>query len=186
MLDILYVTGRGGSLDKGLSMYLKERADTFDGVAVDVSFLKQAPLAQVEFIQAKLKEKPERLIIANSYGAYLTLQSLVECSVRLKHVLLLSPVLGIAQAKDRMYMSRPPLTGRLKEAFETITVNAPDTFKILIGGQDELYNDQQLAYVESYFGKGSIIVLENESHMIEKSLISAFLDEQFGVYLNTL
>lgn len=177
MVDILYVTGRGGSLDKGLAPELQKIADSFDGIAVDVPFLKQPPITQVEQIQSKIIENPDRIVVANSYGAYLTLQALVDLKVTLKKVLLLSPVLGIVQAKDRMYMSRPPLTGRLKEAFESNSLAKPETFKVLMGNQDELYNEEQIALINDYFGAGSALILDDETHMLSHEAVKAFIVE---------
>lgn len=177
MIEMIYVSGRGGSLDKGLASYLSKLADSFDGVAVDVNFLKQTPLNQVEQIQSKIIENPDRVVVANSYGAFLTLQALVDLKVTPKKILLLSPVLGIAQAKDRMYMSRPPLTGRLKEAFESRSLAKPETFKVLMGNQDELYNKEQINLIDDYFGAGSALILNDETHMLSHEAVKAFIEE---------
>ena len=177
MIEILYITGRGGSLEKGLAPELNKIAHSFDGIAVDVQFLKQPPITQVEQIQSKIIENPDRIVVANSYGAYLTLQALVDLKVTPKKVLLLSPVLGIAQAKDRMYMSRPPLTGRLKEAFRSSSLVKPETFKVLIGNQDELYNQEQIALIDDYFGTGSALIFNDETHMLSHEAVKAFISE---------
>ena len=177
MIDLIYITGRGGCLENGLAPQLKSIADTFDGIAVDIQFLRQPPLTQVEQIQSKLTENPDRIVVANSYGAYLTLQALVDLKVTPKKVLLLSPVLGIAQAKDRMYMSRPPLTGRLKEAFKSSSLAKPETLKVLMGNQDELYNQEQIALIDDYFGSGSALILDDETHMLSHTAVKAFIEE---------
>lgn len=177
MIDLIYITGRGGCLEKGLAPQLKSIADTFDGIAVDLQFLRQPPLTQVEQIQSKIAENSDRIVVANSYGAYLTLQALIDLKVTPKKVLLLSPVLGIAQAKDRMYMSRPPLTGRLKEAFESRSLAKPETFKVLMGNQDELYNKEQIDLIDDYFGVGSALILNEETHMLSHTAVKAFIEK---------
>lgn len=177
MIDLIYITGRGGCLEKGLALQLKSIADTFDGIAVDLQFLRQPPLTQVEQIQFRIIENPDRVVVANSYGAYLTLQALVDLKGTPKKILLLSPVLGIAQAKDRMYMSRPPLTGRLKEAFESRSLAKPETFKVLMGNQDELYNKEQINLIDDYFGAGSALILNDETHMLSHEAVKAFIEE---------
>ena len=78
MKSVFYITGREGSLNKGLALYLQSCTKQFDGIAVDVDFLRMQPLMQVETIQRALKADPDRLIVANSYGAYLTLQATKE------------------------------------------------------------------------------------------------------------
>ena len=109
--------------------------------------------------------------------AYLTLQALIDLKVTPRKVLLLSPVLGIAQAKDRMYMSRPPLTGMLKEAFESNSLAKPETIKVLMGNEDELYNQDQIDLIDDYFGAGSALILNDETHMISHEAVRTFLEE---------
>lgn len=176
---VMYVTGRGGSLQKGLADYLSSITDDFYGIAVDITFLRQEPLKQVAFIQAKIKEDPSRLVIANSYGAYLTLQALVEAKDIPNTVLLFSPVLGIAQAKDRMYLSRPPLTKRLATAFETSKVSNPSNMRVVIGSDDELYNEQQIKLINDYFGASTVVVLPNEGHMLSHAAVKDTIAELY-------
>jgi len=172
---ILYVTGRGGSLEKGLATYLASITRDFDGVAVDVPFLRQEPIQQIEHINQKLAEDPARIVIANSYGAYLTLQALVDLELTLEHVVLLSPVLGVAMAKDRLYMSRPPLTGRLKRAMEEGRVCVPQRMQIVVGDEDELYSPSQFNTVSEYFGENVLTVLQGEGHSLSRPVMQSLL-----------
>jgi len=174
---ILYVTGRGGRLDKGLAAYLASITRDFDGVAVDVPFLRQEPIQQVAHINQKLAEDPSRIVIANSYGAYLTLQALVDLEQTLEHVVLLSPVLGVAMAKDRLYMSRPPLTGRLKRSIEEERVCVPQRMRIVVGDEDELYSPSQFNTVSQYFGSDVLTVLQGEGHSLSRLAMQSVLQE---------
>jgi len=174
---ILYITGRGGSLDKGLSVYLASITENFEGIAVDIPFLRQDPLEQVEAIYTRLASDPDRIVIANSYGAYLTLQALVDLKAPPKKLLLLAPVLGMAAAKDRMYMSRPPFTKRLKSAFSEERVAKPEWMRILVGDQDPLYNAEQFAEVGRYFGERVLGVIPGEGHGLDKQTIQYVIGE---------
>jgi len=177
MASLLYVTGRGGRLDKGLAAHLSTTVDDFKGIAVDVEFLRQPPLDQVSQIHEKLRTDPERIVIANSYGAYLTLQSLVDLEEAPSHVVLLSPVLGVAMAKDRLYMSRPPLTGRLKRAMEERRVRVPQRMQIVVGDEDELYSPSQFNTVSQYFGSDVLSVLQGEGHSLRRESMNDLLKE---------
>lgn len=174
---ILYVTGRGGSLDRGLAAYLASITPDFDGVAVDIPFLRQEPIQQVTHIHQKLADDPARIVIANSYGAYLTLQALVDLEEALEHAVLLSPVLGVAMAKDRLYMSRPPLTGRLKRAMEEGRVSVPKRIQIVVGDQDELYSPSQFNTVSQYFGSDVLTVLQGEGHSLSRPVMQSLLNK---------
>lgn len=176
-IRILYMTGRGGSLEKGLATYLKSITGDFDGIAVDVPFLRQSPKEQVDAIHRKLAEDPQRLVIANSYGAYLTLQALVDLPVPPAKLLLLAPVLGMASAKDRMYMSRPPFTKRLREAFVEGRVTKPNWMRILVGDQDPLYDAEQFAEVGAYFGERVLGVLPGEGHSLDRETLRCVINE---------
>ena len=178
--QVLYITGRGGSLDKGLAVYLKSLSNGFEGIALDVAFLRQPPDVQVEHIQSKILEDSNRVIIANSYGAYLTLQAMVGLNSIKNSIVLLSPVLGVAQARDRMYMSRPPLTKRLQNSFFEGDLGRPKRLSVFIGKQDELFCKEQINLLNDYFGKGAVTTLDGESHnlshTIVKEIVSATLE----------
>ena len=181
MQSILYITGRGGSLQKGLAVYLAGIADEFDGVAVSSQFLRQEPLHQVQIIQEKIREEPTRPIIANSYGAYLTLLALTDIDVTPDMVLLLSPVLGAANAKDRMYYSRPPLTNRLKAAFSNNTLIRPKVTKLIMGDQDELYSSERISTIDSYFGMETAQIVAGEGHMLSEQIVQEFINYNLRV-----
>jgi acetyl esterase/lipase len=166
----VYITGREGSLEKGLAAYLRSISEDFVGLAVDRSFLSIRPLEQVAHVVSLLREHKDHRIIANSYGAYLTLQALVDLDVTPKDVILLSPVMGKAKAKDRAYMSRPPLTNRLQLALEEGRLVRPESFKLYIGDQDPIYDPLVTEDFKEYFGGDNVVVLEGQGHMLDREL----------------
>lgn len=177
---VFYITGRCGSLDKGLAKHLAETSNSFAGIAVDIPFLRQKPLTQVEQIRSAIERYDGSAFIANSFGAYLLLQALVECPHPPKKVLLLSPVLGLATAKDRMYASKPPLTKRLQAAFENNTLTRPTNVSVIIGSEDAIYNEPQDFALNTYFGANTVEVIEGEGHMLKPETVKAFLQKHLA------
>ena len=131
---------------------------------------------QVQIIQEKIKEEPTRPIVANSYGAYLTLLALIDIDVTPDMVLLLSPVLGAANAKDRMYYSRPPLTNRLEAALSNNTLIRPKVTKLIMGDQDELYSPERISTMDSYFGMETAQIVAGEGHMLSEQVVQEFIN----------
>lgn len=178
--NVFYITGRCGTLEKGLASHLNAISSSFAGIAVDIPFLRQAPLVQIEQISVAINNHEDSIFIANSYGAYLMLQALVECPIPPKKVLLLSPVLGLAVAKDRMYASKPPLTKRLRTAFDNNTLTRPTFFSVIIGSEDAIYNQTQANLLNTYFGAGTVEVIEGEGHMLNPETVKTFLEKHLA------
>ena len=43
--------------------------------------------------------------------------------------------------------------------------------------QDELYNQEQIALIDDYFGAGSAIILNDETHMLSHTAVKAFIEK---------
>ena len=91
-LSIRYITGRGGSGTGGLSAFLRELSDDFDVLPIDPEFLLQDLEHQIDAV--KFVQLDGGNIIANSYGAYLLLQTFVDQPPLKIRVLLLSQFWG--------------------------------------------------------------------------------------------
>ena len=91
-------------------------------------------------------------------------------------VLLLSPVLGAANAKDRMYYSRPPLTNRFEDALSNNTLIRPKITKLIMGDQDELYSPERISTIDSYFGMGTAQIVAGEGHMLSRRAVQEFIN----------
>ena len=148
---VLYITGRGGDHTKGLGGHISTLVSNYTGISVDVQYLRQDIDDQVEVIRAAISECSGGRVIANSYGAYLTLLALIDFEHELEQVVLLSPVLGAAMAKDRMYFSRPPATKRLRDA------------------------------VAEMMGEEKVFVLQGERHNLTKTTVQDILDTTLGL-----
>jgi len=99
-------------------------------------------------------------------------------------VVLLSPVLGAAMAKDRMYYSRPPATGRLRTALAERRVNLPERSAIFIGDQDELYDTALLATYTEMMGEEKVYVLEGQRHNLDRDVMQNVLSARLGISSN--
>ena len=74
---IRYITGRGGSGIGGLSAYLATLDDDYDVLPIDPEFLLQDIQGQVDSTREFINFDSGN-VIANSYGAYLLLLSLID------------------------------------------------------------------------------------------------------------
>jgi len=175
MVSALYITGRGGDHTKGLGGHISTLVSDYRGISVDVPFLRQDIDGQLEVIRAAISDCSGGTVIANSYGAYLTLLALIDFEHQLEQVVLLSPVLGAAIAKDRMYFSRPPATKRLRDAVAEKRVNLPKRSAIFFGDQDELYDPPLLATYAEMIGEHKVFVLRGQRHNLDRDVVQDIL-----------
>lgn len=180
--QVLYITGRGGDHTKGLGGHISTLVSNYRGVSIDVPFLRKDIDGQIKAIRAAIAECAGGTVIANSYGAYLTLLSFIDFGHEVEQVVLLSPVLGAAMAKDRMYFSRPPATGRLKTAVAERRVNLPKRSAIFIGDLDELYDPLLLSTYAQMIGEEKVFVLEGQKHNFTKEVMQDILGARLGLY----
>lgn len=113
MRKIKYITGRGGDARSGSSVYLETLTDDYSALAVDPIFLRQSFHEQVSALRDFCTIEQSN-IIADSFGAYLLLHSLIDQPPLTSRALLLSPVLGRVTSKERMLISIPPGEKSLK------------------------------------------------------------------------
>ena len=157
-----------------MSVHLSTLSPDFDALAIDATFLQQSFDDQVNSVR-KFCDIGEGFIIANSYGAYLFLQSLIDQPPLLVNVMLLSPVLGRAMDSERMLFSRPPREKTLRTAIESRRLGIPPHMEIVTGKDDEVC-DWQLAQKFSTAMDISIAVLDGEGHMISPEKVSQAVD----------
>ena len=172
---VLYITGRGGDHTKGLGGYINTLVSDFHGLSIDVPFLRQDIDDQIKTIRRSIEACSNGIVIANSYGAYLTLLSLIDFEHEVAEVVLLSPVLGRAIAKDRMYYSRPPASIRVSNALNEKRINLPKKTSIYIGDQDELYDPELLHKYAEVIGEDRVFVLQGQRHNIDKDCMQDIL-----------
>jgi hypothetical protein len=106
---------------------------------------------------------------------------LIDFEHELDQVVLLSPVLGKAMAKDRMYYSRPPATVRVSNAVAERRINLPERSAIYIGDMDELYDPPLLATYSEMMGEHKVFVLKGEAHSLSKATVQDILHARLNM-----
>ena len=170
---IRYITGRGGSGTGGLSAYLANLDDDYDVLPIDQEFLLQDIQGQVDSTREFINLESGN-VIANSYGAYLLLLSLIDQPRPYVRVLLLSPVLGRAISEERMLFSRPPREKTLHQAITEQRLGIPDHLEIVTGGEDEICDPALARQVGKQLGI-NVSILPNEGHMLEPASVESAL-----------
>lgn len=175
MNNVIYITGRGGNALEGLGGYIESHADKYVGISVNPLFLKQDFQLQVDEVRANLMKCDGFDVVANSYGAYLLLHSLIGFEGNLSSVKLLSPVLGKGISKTKMFSSRPPSVKKLMTSLSEETLKCPKRTFIYIGDEDMGYCPELTKLYADYFGENNIFVLQGEKHNLNKQTVKSIL-----------
>ena len=162
MRALRYITGRGGNGKGGLSAHLATLSDDYDVLPIDPDFLAQDIQAQVDTVRA-FTHLEDGNLIANSYGAYLLLLTLIDQPPLNIRVLLLSPVLGRAISEERMLFSRPPRERTLHQAISEQRLGMPDHLEIVTGEDDEICDPALASQISEQLGI-SLSILPNEGY----------------------
>lgn len=180
--SICYITGRYGALETGLGEYFATLADEVFGVSLSRELMAEAPLDQVAAVARALDraEAESAPVIANSYGAYLTLQAMIGRGTLRTKVLLLSPVLGRTVTPTRM--SIPPLAKRLEQALEA-GERAAEWLEMHIGEEDEGFDAEQFALVSRRLKSNRTVTYPGEGHSMTKRRVARLIVEFLGVTL---
>jgi len=172
---ILYITGRGGSLDYGYASVLKERCLDFDGIEVNGDFLKLRHIEQMTVVAEVLKQYCDHTIIANSYGAYLVLCVLVQSDIQLNNVFLHSPVTGSATLQGTYF--RPAGAKALENAIEKCNFAGGIKNLSVVVGSDDIQCDPQRCQLMAAAFHGRATVIPNQAHRISPNKLEKFTDE---------
>ncbi len=170
-----YITGRGGSAQGGLSTYLATLSSDYCALAIDQEFLAHNFEEQVVTTRQFCRTE-NSYVIANSYGAYLLLQSLIDQPPMSAYVLLLSPVLGRAMDPEQMLLSRPPRESTLHQAIEEKRLGVPRNLSIVTGKEDEICDCNLATHFAAKLG-AHISILEGEGHMITSNVVATTVRE---------
>jgi pimeloyl-ACP methyl ester carboxylesterase len=155
-MSIIYITGRGGDSNTGLGSWIKEQCPDRIGLSINNQFLALGYQDQASTVVNLVKDfdSPDTVIIANSYGAYLLLQAMLELGDMASRILLLSPVMGRGMIKSAMFMSRPPNEHKVVRAEENGNVLAGLRISVHVGEHDDSVNicdiSKRLGIVDVY------------------------------------
>jgi len=178
----LYLTGRGGEIDKGLGRYLAERSLEFDGIAFNQTMLRCPFSEQVErsrdLIKMHWDQKTE--LIANSYGCYILLHALTDQDKFPGKILMLSPLLGRIELRSQGFSSRPPMLKSLHQAFQEQRISKPAYLKIVAGDQDPICERAELEWAKNALSADQLELLSGEGHLIDHAAMERVLRDFFG------
>ena len=175
--SVVYISGRGGDAGSGLGAFLKDRVERFSGLSIDSELLKlpfDRQVASVADFTFKLGTGP---VVANSYGAYLFVHSLIDAREFPRRVLLFSPLLGSSLKKDKMFFSRPPGLGTLEKALLEKRVTKPTYLEIQTGADDDVCCPELAGRVGRILGVDKLKIIPGEGHQISRSVVASVCDE---------
>ena len=172
---ILYITGRGGSLERGYATVLKERCLDFDGIEVNGDFLKLDHVEQMTVVAEILKQYSDQTIVANSYGAYLVLCVLVQSELELNNVFLHSPVTGSATLKGTYF--RPAGAKAVEAAIANCKFTGSIRNLLVVVGEDDAQCDPERCQLMAASFKGRASTIPNQGHRLSPKTLAYFTDE---------
>jgi len=140
MAETIYLlTGRGGSLSKGLGAELSRRGFNVAGRELQGDFTRLSFADQVDAVSDDLREYfwwEDARVIANSFGAYLFLQAQAQLPPYPGRVLLLSPIVGETVNVEHMLFFVPPRAQHLKDVIHGNQYPGPVRIEIHVGEND--------------------------------------------------
>ena len=169
-MKVRYITGRGGSTTRGLSLYLSTLVEDYQALANNSELHKLSIDGQINVIREFCE--PATHIIANSYGAYLWLLSRIDASPSSARVLLLSPVMGRSVDPEKMILSRPPRLGGLETAVSDGRVCVPTSIKVYTGRDDPICDYRTAQKQCALLGITALHVLERETHSLSHGAVA--------------
>ncbi len=176
---IIYcLPGRGGRLDTGLSLALRERGYAVTGRETVGEFQRLRFSDQVQTIAEDLHHEfwhPEAIVVANSFGAYLFLHAQSLLPAFPGKALLLSPIVAGSAAPGNGPRFSPPFADRLMRIAEEGLLTVPSRCEIHVGELDW----QCQPDLVSRFGeltKIPVTIVPAGGHMLDKSYVSSLLD----------
>ena len=174
-IKLRYITGRGGSTNQGLSLYLSMLVEDYQALANDAELHRLSVDEQINTVTGFCK--PATHLIANSYGAYLWLLSRINAAPSNTRVLLLSPVMGRAVDPQKMLSSRPPRLRGLEIAISDGRLVLPQHVRVLTGRDDDVCTYQTALARCAKLGVEDLSIIEGEGHNMSHTLVSKTVAE---------
>ena len=175
--ECFYITGRGGSIHEGLGYFLKSRSHLVSGISLSNEFLKTPFDEQIAAIQSEFPRLQQNSIpvIANSYGAYLLLNSMIGFPALQTRVLIMSPIIGTLVSELGYF--KPPYASRVPTALANGTLPKPARLDICCGSLDNQCDLVALGALAETLKADRYSILDGQGHMIEKYLVAQVVDE---------
>jgi len=174
---VYYLPGRGGKLDSGLGLGIKDLGFTLQGRETWADFRGLSFQEQIDLIRADLESnfwRDDASVIANSYGAYLFLHVQAEMEPFPGRVLLLSPIIGPFENTATGQQFLPPRASTLNRLLAARRLPRPMYCEIHVGSEDW----QSCAEEVGLFSADWDIVfnvLSGAGHMLPRDYVSEVL-----------
>lgn len=173
--SVIFISGRNSNPKQGLSAHLRDQFKLLDEVTISPSFLKHGFDDQVgaihEFLFKFASFSSPPTVVAHSYGAYLTLHSLINQTPLAMKLLLISPITGFGSANGMRFMA--PGRQRMITAIEERLFPKLNG-RILVGNNDQQTSLESLNAIAQQSSL-DLIVAEGQPHAIEPSIVQAFI-----------
>jgi hypothetical protein len=172
--SIYYLPGRNGTISEGLGRFLRDQCELLAGREVSGDLKGLVFEDQLETIRKDLLDShwhEDGQIVANSYGAYLLLHTLIDMESYPGNIFLLSPILGAVQTKE--FYFRPPQAKRLLQSFKEKTFPKPQTLNCIVGKYDWQSVPERCVDLCDVVN-GRLNIEPDGNHVIEPNLVQEF------------
>ena len=174
---IYYLPGRGGRLDQGLGLALRDRGYAIVGRETVGEFQRLRFVEQIKIIADDLTAsfwQPNSLVVANSFGAYLFLHAQSQIKRFPGKVLLLSPIIAGSTTPGNGPRFSPPFAERLMELAEAGQLQVSRHCEIHVGEDDWQCQPDRVRH----FGRHvdvPVNLVPGSGHMLDKQYVSGLL-----------
>ncbi len=136
---LYFLPGRSESIGAGLGRIITKMGYSIHGREIVSDFARLRFAEQLALIRSDLEPEfwdIDARLIGRSYGAYLLLHTLADMKPFPGRILICSPVLGAAVAKNGFFGSRPPRAEKLDKLAASNAFPAPRYMEIHTGAED--------------------------------------------------
>ena len=173
-----YLTGMGGRLETGLGQGLLDKDFQVEGRELFGEFKKLRFQDQIDIVAKDLSSRfwhEDSCVIANSFGAYLFLNTQAQLKPFIGKVVLLSPIIGDFSNEETMTTFVPPFAGRILELAKEGNFPIPKNCEIHVGELDWQSNPKSVLAFGELLGI-KVSVVPNAGHMLPVSYVEKLLD----------
>ena len=169
---IIYITGRGGDANKDLGGHLKALELHRIGLSVNRIFLKLDFNEQVNVVTKMIIDfdSSPTFFVANSYGSYLCLHTLIDAPRYLFSFLFLSPAIGLVLNQQAMVYSGVPSCQFFNQAVTEKRITKPNFVTLHIGDCDLDNDSEAFKELGATLGTDQLHILKGQGHALDKGL----------------
>lgn len=135
-----YIPGRGRNYMDGMGKSISALSSELNGINyADWQHNKSRKAWDiledyfVDEIATNLSTTSYDLVVANSYGSYLLILTLIKHELHLENAIIFSPILGRIMDEKLGFYSRPPYSKSVKQAIEQAKLSVPENFTLVLG-----------------------------------------------------